>query len=55
MWHIEGGWGKEITDPQDLTERVRGIGKLKALGYAPAVLKMVDKTMTYVEQNNSGT
>ncbi len=55
MWHIEGGWGKEINDPQDNTERVRGIGKLKALGYAPAVLRMVDKVETYIEENNSST
>lgn len=54
MLHIEGGWGKEINNPQDNTERVRGIGKLKAAGYSAAVLRMVDSTCKYVEQNNSG-
>ena len=54
MHHLEGGWGKEINNPQDPTERKRGTDKLKGVSYPPAVERMVPNATRWIEQNNSG-
>jgi hypothetical protein len=54
MLHIEGGWGKEINNPQDPVERKRGLDKLKGITYPPAIERMIPVATRPIEQNNSG-
>lgn len=53
MVHTEGGWGKEVNNPQDQTERKRALERLKGATFSNSVIRMSRTVQGCVEQNNS--
>ena len=53
MAHDEGGFGKEVNNPKDVTERKRAIERYKGPNFNLSIVRMVEKVMKVVEQNNS--